>query len=275
MDSPAAVFAIVLLELAVGGLVLLWVAPTWGAVRHGYEIVLSTTLGLIALGAWAALPVPPAVAGAHVAAAWAGRGVLVTAALALTAALLLALGAASLGRAAGTLATVAGVATFLPVAQLRAAAGGPPGGFGFGVAELALGAFFLGAVWDGMVLGHWYLVERRLSNRYMMWVARVNVAAVVAGFLAVVLSARNPLPCAGLSGAALVRCSLNYSPILSIGGFTVMMGLGLVVLVAFIAALNLRLAREGGRSIQASTGMFYLAVILAPAAEFAAKVRFF
>jgi hypothetical protein len=32
---------------------------------------------------------------------------------------------------------------------------------------------------------------------------------------------------------------------------------------------------RGGRSIQASTGMFYLAVILAPAVEFAAKVRFF
>jgi hypothetical protein len=46
-------------------------------------------------------------------------------------------------------------------------------------------------------------------------------------------------------------------------------------LIALIAGFNVKLAREGGRSIQASTGMFYLAVILAPAVEFAAKVRFF
>jgi TRAP-type C4-dicarboxylate transport system permease large subunit len=51
--------------------------------------------------------------------------------------------------------------------------------------------------------------------------------------------------------------------------------LGVLSLLALIAGFNVRLAREGGRSIQAATGMFYLAVILAPAVEFAAKVRFF
>jgi len=51
--------------------------------------------------------------------------------------------------------------------------------------------------------------------------------------------------------------------------------LSTLALVALIAGFNVKLAHEGGRSIQASTGMFYLAVILAPAAEFAAKVRFF
>jgi len=56
---------------------------------------------------------------------------------------------------------------------------------------------------------------------------------------------------------------------------TVILGVGVLALIALIAGFNVKLAREGGRSIQASTGMFYLAVILAPAAEFAAKVRFF
>jgi hypothetical protein len=53
------------------------------------------------------------------------------------------------------------------------------------------------------------------------------------------------------------------------------LGLGVLSLLALIAGFNVRLAREGGRSIQAATGMFYLAVILAPAVEFAAKVRYF
>ncbi len=71
------------------------------------------------------------------------------------------------------------------------------------------------------------------------------------------------------------RCALTFSPILTIGSMTIIMGVGVLALIAIIAGFNVKLAREGGRSIQASTGMFYLAVILAPAAEFAAKVRFF
>ncbi len=115
-----------------------------------------------------------------------------------------------------------------------------------------------------MILGHWYLVERRLSNRYMVWIAWLNVGAVVAGLAAILLSLTHPAPEFG-----------QFSPLLSIGNMTLTLGLGTLALVALIAGFNVRLANEGGRSIQASTGMFYLAVILAPAAEFAAKVRFF
>ena len=67
----------------------------------------------------------------------------------------------------------------------------------------------------------------------------------------------------------------RFSPLLSVGNMTLTLGIGTLALVALIAGFNVKLANEGGRSIQASTGMFYLAVILAPAAEFAAKVRFF
>jgi hypothetical protein len=165
-----------------------------------------------------------------------------------------------LARVLGLVSTVVGAAAFVPLAALRG--GGTE--LALGLTELVLGAFLLGAIWDGMVLGHWYLVERRLSNRYMVWIARVNVAAVVAGLGAVLLSLRNPIP-----------ASMSFSPILSIGQMTVVLGVGVLALIALIAYFNVKLANEGGRSIQASTGMFYLAVILAPAAEFAAKVRFF
>jgi hypothetical protein len=141
--------------------------------------------------------------------------------------------------------------------------------------ELTLGSVLMGGIWVGMILGHWYLVERRLSNRYMVWMAWANVGAVLAGAASVLLSWRNPAPCEGLTGAEFERCAMTFAPVLRIGAMTVVLGLGVLALIALIAGFNVKLAREGGRSIQASTGMFYLAVVLAPAVEFAAKVRFF
>jgi hypothetical protein len=269
VDVPAVVLAIVLAETAVGGLALTWLAPTWGAVRHGYEILLGSTLAAMAWGAWAALRTPLEVVSDGASdtvvrsAGLVETGLLVTTVLAaLAVVVLVAKLPPVLARVLGVASTAVGLATFLPLAQLRTETA--EGGLAVGLAELVLGAFLLGAIWDGMVLGHWYLVERRLSNRYMIWIAWVNVAAVVAGVIAVGLSALHPAP-----------ASIFFSPILSIGSMTIVLGLGVLALVALIAGFNVKLANEGGRSIQASTGMFYLAVILAPAAEFAAKVRFF
>ncbi len=279
MDAPAVVLALVLAETCVGGLALLWFAPTWGKVRHGYEVLLSSTLALMGWGAWAALqrPLQALVEGggpAADAAPWAGRLLALTAVLAgLAAVALLAKLPPLLGRLLGIAATLAGIGSFVPLALVRAAR--DTGSAGLGVLELLFGAFLLGAIWDGMVLGHWYLVERRLSNRYMVWMAWMNVAAVGAGAVAVALSAFNPVPCEGLSGSELTACSLSFSPLLSVGSMTLTIGFGVLALIAVISYFNVRLAREGGRSIQASTGMFYLAVILAPAVEFASKIRFF
>jgi hypothetical protein len=214
-------------------------------------------------------------AGAADAAVWVSRGLAATAILAGAAAIsLLVKLPPILGRILGVAATAAGLAALVPLAQIRVLRGGP-GGLTQGILELLLGALLLGAIWDGMVLGHWYLVERRLSNKYMVWIAWANVVAVVAGAGAVALSARNPRPCVGLEGAALDTCAFAFSPLLSVGSMTLMIGFGTIALLGVIAYFNVRLAKEGGRSIQASTGMFYLAVILAPAAEFATKIRFF
>jgi hypothetical protein len=202
-------------------------------------------------------------------------GLAVTAVVALLAVGALIVSVNPLARALGLLAAAVGVATFVPLALLRDVAAGAAGSPALGVVELLLGAFFLGAVWNGMVLGHWYLVERRLSNRFMVWMAWVNAAAVAAGLASVLLSAGNAVPCTGLTGDELVMCQLAYSPILAVEHFTIIIGIGIMALIGLIAAFNVKLAREGGRSIQAATGMFYLAVILAPAAEFAAKVRFY
>jgi hypothetical protein len=278
VTTAASVLALVLVMTAVGSSGLLWLAPTFGAVRHGYEVLTGSTVALLAWWAWASLRGPLLAAeGTAAAGDWHRARTLLLAMIAATIVAMVLLYVRVpdvVARLAGAGATAVGLATFLPLARIRAAAGGA-GGVGQGVAELALGALFMGAIWVGMILGHWYLVERRLSNRYMVWIAWVNVAAIAAGLASVLLSARNPVPCEGLAGAEFQQCIMTFAPVLRIGSMTVTLGLGVLALIALIAAFNVRLAKEGGRSIQASTGMFYLAVILAPAVEFAAKVRYF
>ncbi|MFU8840180.1 MAG: hypothetical protein ACNA8R_05610 [Nitriliruptoraceae bacterium] len=279
MTAPAAVLALVLATTAVGSSVLLWFGPTFGHLRRGYELLTGGTIALLALGAWAAFGAPMiALEGTPAA----DQGDLArTLLLAFVGVTLLAVIARAArvpdlaARGLGIVATVAGLAAFWPLAQVRAELGGA-GGVAQGLAELLLGAALMGAIWVGLILGHWYLVERRLSNRYMVWIAWTNVAAIGAGLGSVLLSARNPAPCEGLpAGGPFEQCAMMFAPVLRIGSMTIVLGLGVLALLALIAGFNVKLAREGGRSIQASTGMFYLAVILAPAVEFAAKVRFF
>lgn len=270
LDSPAVITALVLLEMGVGALVLTWLAPTFGAVRRGYELLLGSSALLMVWGARAALSTPLQLMRE---ADDVTEEMLVAAdRVELLLLVCLGIGVVSLvGRAArlatparvlGVVGAAVGIASFLPLATLQVQLVDGPRWLG--VLELVLGSVLLGGVWAGMILGHWYLVERRLSNRYMVWIAWLNVGAVVAGLGAVLLSLTHPAPEFG-----------RFSPLLSVGNMTLWLGLGTLGLVALIAGFNVKLANEGGRSIQASTGMFYLAVILAPAVEFAAKVRFF
>jgi hypothetical protein len=276
--SPAVVLALVLLMTGVGTSVLVWTWPTFGRVRRGYELLAGGTAVLLVLGGRAAVAGPVGrVLEADASSAVAPLLPLATAAV-LLGAVALALRLTSLppvlARLVGLASAGAGVALLVPLAGLRAERGGA-GGLAQGLVELLLGSVLLGSIWSGMLLGHWYLVERRLSNRPMVAIAWLNVAALGAGLASVLLSSRNPAPCATLTGAAFEQCALLFAPVLRIGSMTIVLGLGVLSLLALIAGFNVRLAREGGRSIQAATGMFYLAVILAPAVEFAAKVRFF
>lgn len=279
MTAPAAVLATVLATTAVGSSVLLWFGPTFGQLRRGYDALTGVTIALLALGAWASFSGPMlSLASTDLA----DQGELARSLLlAMAVASVVAVAARTLRapgvvvRILGAAASLLGAASFWPLAVIRAERGGV-GGVTQGLLELGLGAVLMGGIWVGLILGHWYLVERRLSNRYMVWIAWTNVAAIGAGLGSVLLSWRSPAPCEGLPpGGEFEQCSMLFSPVLQIGSMSVILGLGVLSLLALIAGFNVKLAREGGRSIQASTGMFYLAVILAPAVEFAAKVRFF
>src|SRR4029453_16359667 len=165
-----------------------------------------------------------------------------------------AAGATELGRWAGMAAVLPGLAAVWPLAVLS---GRPLAG----AVALLTGALFLGATTDGLLLGHWYLVDRRLSNQPILALANWLIVGIAAALVSAVLG--------GERGG---RVDQSLSPLLAFPNLTVWLAVGLVLVCALIAGFIRVLVRGG--SIQAATGMFYLAVVMALAAEFAAKVYF-
>lgn len=250
MSGPAGVMSVILLETAVGGAVVLWAGGVWGVVRRGFFVLTGLFIALCAAGAWAIVGQEQGTASTLLAAF---TGLLVVWQL------LLVIGQQAASRWVGLVAAVVGVASLPAFATLREAA------VGRGVAELVLGSVFLGSAFYGLLLGHWYLVERRLGKEHMITSARWFVAGTVAAGGAAALSALNPIP----------SDSTQFSPFLQTDDFTILLAAGLVGICVVIAGFLIRLANEGGRSIQAATGYFYLAVIMAFSAELASKFRFF
>jgi hypothetical protein len=130
--------------------------------------------------------------------------------------------------------------------------------------QLLAGASFLGAVIDGLLLGHWYLTDRGLSRKPIDRTTNLLLVGVVLEAAALILGGFGP---GGVSS--------DFNPLLTSAGLASWIALGMVGATALIAVM-IRLTLRGARSsaVQAATGFFYLAVITAMTAEFAAKVRF-
>ena len=147
--------ATVLLQWSVGGLTFLWVTERARQVGVGYGWLLRGTYGLMAAGglvvgaATESVPAREVAAGAVVMAA--AVGVVATRSKQTEGSRGLPLG---LGLIAPSVGVVALVAAGLD-------AGGPPV---LAVARTLIGAAFLGAVSDAMLLGHWYLVQPGLTR---------------------------------------------------------------------------------------------------------------
>jgi hypothetical protein len=275
MSGSLGVMAVVLLQTAVGGAIVLWAAGVYGKVRRGFFLLTGVTLAFCAYGAWAVTrsavrsatqlaEAAPEAIGPTTELVTGPPGERLLVSLAVFAGLmvlwqvLLLVRDNAIARTVGLAAAASGVVSLVLFGLARVDAG-------FAVAELALGALFLGSTLYGLLLGHWYLVERRLGNEHMIRSSYIYIAGVAAAAGAVALSARNPAP----------DITTVSSPLLAIEGFSLLLGAGLVFICAIIAGFVWKLAQEGGRSIQAATGMFYLAVIMAFSAELAAKFRFF
>jgi hypothetical protein len=274
MSGAVGVMAVVLLETAVGGALILWGSGVYGRVRRGFFLLTGITLALCAYGAWAvtrsaigterlrledgtpldatrSLVLGPAGDRALLALA-------VFAVLMVVWQVLLLVRDNAVARGVGLLAAATGVVALVLFGLTRPEPG-------LAIAELSLGALFLGSTLHGLLLGHWYLVERKLPTTHMIRSSYLYIAGVVAAGIAVALSALNPAP----------DITSVSSPLLVIPGFSILLGAGLVFICAIIAGFVWKLSQEGGRSIQAATGMFYLGVIMAFSAELAAKFRFF
>jgi hypothetical protein len=149
-------------------------------------------------------------------------------------------------------------------ALLVAMAGTAEGSWLAAFLQLLAGAAFLGAVMDGLLLGHWYLTDRGLTRTPINRATNLLLVGV------------------GLEAAALVvggfgptEASADFNPLLTSAGLASWIALGMVAATGLIAVM-IRLTLRGPRSsaVQAATGFFYLAVVTAMTAEFAAKVRF-
>ena len=257
LSGSRIVFAVILLEVALGSLAVLWVTPVWGVVKRGFFLLVASTVVLCAgLGQLAARGPVSQLDGGRVTTA-------LSAFTALSAAFLgaLLLRRMTLARAVGILGVPAGVWALIELAALRGD-GDSTRTLGGAVAMLT-GAAFLGVTWNGMVLGHWYLVDRKLTDRPMR---ALSTAFSVSIGLALVSAALG-------RGGEVTAAERGLNPLLLVSSLTLYLALGLVAVNALLAFFVHKLVAEG--SIRAATGMLYLAVIMAFSAEFAAKARFF
>lgn len=259
LGGPAIVMGVVLAEVAIGTATVLWLTPLWGRVRMSFWRLMGVILATTGVLAFAAARGPllhgdePRAASISMIAL--GVFCVLTVAWALVSWTRLDARARLLGLASIPAGVVALVALAADPASARAL---PVSAF-----QLLAGAVFAGAATAGLLLGHWYLVDRGLSREPLR---RLNHAFLVACAAALV----GALFAIG-SGSG--QAQEQLSPLLGAGALAAYLAVGLVALCAMIGGFIRALIKEN--SIQAATGLFYLAVIMALSAEFAAKVRFF
>jgi hypothetical protein len=251
LSGAVGVVALIMLEWTVGLVGAAAWTQSWGVVRRGHFRITAYTavaLGILAVlamrtgsdpvgGAAAALVVATAAAaGLYLLVQWSNTDVPAV--------------------VAGALATVAGVAALTAAAALL---DGWPAALA--AVEVVAGAALLGAVTNGMLLGHWYLNQPGLKP----WaLARLTTLALVATGATAVL---------GVAAAGTLTSAETDGAVLGIPGFGQSFGLAFFVvwlaLVAFTGAVVWAARRcVAIKSIQSATGLYYVALLTAGVAEF-------
>lgn len=249
MTGPAAVVALVLLEWTMGLAAGSAWTQSWAVVRRGhFRIVAWTVFILAVLGALAARTLD----------ASATEGTIV---------IVLVIGAglhvASQYARWETAAVVAGYGVAVAGAACLIVAGASIEGWQQLPAALALivGALLVGAVTNGMLLGHWYLNQPGLKP----WaLGRLTDAALVASAISLV---------AGAIGAGSLTNASTEGAVLGLPGFgdsfaLVFFGIwaSLVVFTGAVVWAARRCIKI--RSIQSATGLYYVALLTAGVSEF-------
>ncbi len=265
--------ATVLLQWSVGGLAFLWVTTRRREVGLGYGWLMRGTFGLLALAG--------AFIGIRVDVVWvrdvAAVGVAVVAGAALVvSALRRSAGVAGqrdrVERRSARVAAMTGIdraeqrfdadaPEFPPALDLIAPAVGLVGlvaaGIGAGdpawlaVARTLVGALFLGAITDAMLLGHWYLVQPGLARGPLLelvrataivWPVEVALLLVPTG-MASVLSGSIDDGYGGILGWTWVTCA--------------------VTTLGLLAVTRAALEERQYSAVMAATGLLYLAILTA------------
>ena len=256
MTGVAGVMALVLAEAVAGSTVFLWLTPLWGEVKPGFFALVGSVVTVLAVGAW--FSVASAVVDAY------GPGDLLRATtIAATAAS--AVSTLLLFARQRTVARVVGVLSVpLWLAVLASMGGAGRQSLGLSLFQLAAGAALLGATTDGLLLGHWYLTDRRLTRRPIERTTTILLVSVVVAAVAVIT--------AGFSG---VEVATSINPLLTAGALAPWIALGMIAATALIAVLvKAALRGERASAVQSATGFYYLAVVTAFTAEVAVKTRF-
>lgn len=256
MTGVAGVMALVLAEAVAGATLFLWVGPLWTEVKRGFFKLLGAILSVLAILTWLSVDAAAVArfsSGELLRATTAAAGV---ATLLWTALLFLRQPAAA--RVVGWLS----VPAWLAVLVWMGGAGRQS--LALAVFQLAAGAALLGASTDGLLLGHWYLTDRKLPRRPIDRMTTILLIAVAIAAVAVVS--------AGFTGVA---TSTAINPLLTAGALAPWISLGMVAATALIAGfVRAVLKGERASAVQSATGFYYLAVVTAFTAEVAVKTRF-
>ena len=108
--------------------------------------------------------------------------------------------------------------------------------------QLLAGAAFLGAVMDGLLLGHWYLTDRGLTRTPINRTTNLLLVGVVLEAVALILGGFGPTP-----------ASSQFNPLLTSAGLASWIALGMVATTALIAVM-IRLTLRGARVLRRPGG---------------------
>jgi len=273
--------ATVALQWATGGLAFLWVTTRRREVGLGYGWLLRAVYGVMAVGAVVAArllrPVPARDVAAALTAAATGAVLVVSVARRRAG---VRGERARQERRSARVAAMTGIdraakvrdpeaREFAPVldaiAPLIGTAGLVAAGIGAGgphvlaVVRILVGAAFLGAVSDAMLLGHWYLVQPGLGrgpllelNRWVGWTWPLEVAALLwpTGMVSV-LDGRVDDGYKGLLGWFWVACAVST--------------------IALVLVTKAALKERAYSAVMAATGLLYLAILMAFGTDLVAR----
>jgi hypothetical protein len=251
LSGAAGVVALIMLEWTVGLVGAAAWTQSWGVVRRGhFRITAYTGVGLAVLAVLAARSGSDPLSGA-------AAGLVIATAIGTALYLLVQWSNTDVPAVvAGAVATVSGVVALAAVAALLEG-----WSTAFAAVEVVAGAALLGAVTNGMLLGHWYLNQPGLKP----WaLARLTTLSLVATAAVAAL---------GLAAVTKLAGAETDGAVLGIPGFGESFGVAFFVvwlsLVAFTGAVVWAARRcVAIKSIQSATGLYYVALLTAGVSEF-------